>query len=112
MELVILSKNIYADKHICSLWGMNPSRGAKPDNAHPPHTATLNPLVEISLSKAMMRGSYKQLISSLFAHMCLTPLSPQWVLALCNETISSANMDNLKEKNNPSSTWAILPLNG
>lgn len=45
----------------------------------------------------MMRGSCKQLISSLFAHMCLTPQSPQWVLALCSDTISSANMDHLEK---------------
>lgn len=112
MDFSILSENIYADKHICFLRGINPSSGANPDNADPPHTATLNPLVEISLSKAMMRGSYKQLISSLFAHMCLTPLSPQWVQALCNETISSANMDNLEKKKNPLFSLGYSALSG
>lgn len=53
-----------------------------------------------------MSGSCKQLISSLFAHMCLTPHSPQWVLALCSDTISSANVDHLEK---PSSGWPILP---
>lgn len=62
------------------------------------HTDTSNPLVEMSLSEAVMRGSYKQLISSLFAHMRLTPLNPSWALALRSETISSANMDHFGKK--------------
>lgn len=33
-----------------------------------------------SLSQTIMRSLCKQLISSLFAHMCLTPHIPQWVL--------------------------------
>ncbi|TNN80504.1 hypothetical protein EYF80_009243 [Liparis tanakae] len=88
-----------------SVWGQLLSR-ANPNIADPQHIATSNPLVEISLSKAMMRGSCKQLISSLFAHMCLTPHSPQWVLALCSDTISSANMDHLGEKKKQSLVWS------
>lgn len=67
------------------------------NNAVPHHITTSNPLVDASPYKAMMRGSCKQLISSLFAHMCLTPHSPQWILALCSDTISSASMDHLEK---------------
>lgn len=101
-----LSESISANKHVCSLQLVS---RANPNKADPQHIATSNPLVEISLSKAMMRGSCKQLISSLFAHMCLTPHSPQWVRALCSDTISSANMDHLGKKPNPSSGQPILP---
>lgn len=78
-----------------------------------PHHHQLTPSPRpppLFLSQAMMRGSCKQLISSLFAHMCLTPHGPQWVLGLCSDTISSANIGHWKKggkKQNSSSGWSV-----
>lgn len=78
---------------------------------HLPPAQPSHPPPPLFLSQAMMRGSCKQLISSLFAHMCLTPHGPQWVLGLCSDTISSANIDHRKKgkktQNNSSSGWSV-----
>lgn len=80
-----------------------------PLNPHHHHQLTPSPRPPpLFLSQAMMRGSCKQLISSLFAHMCLTPHGPQWVLGLCSDTISSANIGHWKKGGKKPKTIPLL----